>query len=277
LTSGRQESKSDVLTPFSGFAVAVVEPEFGQNVGYMARVMANFGLIQLYIVTRRKIALDETEALRFSSHGYYVIERAKYLNSLDELREKFQVLIGTTAIRGKRKSNITRKTYSLEDAIPRISRYLHHSGFHGKKKPSYENSERLCFVFGRDTTGLTNDELRKCDYNITIFTGTKYNTLNISHAAAIIFYVFRCHFLHHLPYSRQKDVFESEPSRKEKDLVVTLFQELASISDFQEYKKERLHETLTRILNRSNPSLRELYLLMGLASKAQTKIKILSV
>lgn len=277
MTNHDQNIKSASASPFSKFAVAVVEPEFALNVGYLARAMANFGLNQLYIIAREKNVTENAEALRFSSHAHYVIEKVKYLKSLDQLRNRFLILVGTTAIRGKRKSNITRKTYALEDSIPRISRSLRGSPSGQTKSSSRDNANRLCFVFGRDTTGLTNEELRKCDYNITIFTGTKYNTLNISHAAAIIFYAFSSYFRNHSTPTRKQDLFEREPSRKEKARVVSLFRELASISDFQDYKRERLEETLARILNRSNPSLRELYLLMGLASKAQSKIKMLSV
>jgi tRNA/rRNA methyltransferase len=269
----RSPLRADVL---STFGVAIVEPEFALNVGYMARTMANFGLDQLFIVSAKKNGIEKSEALKFSSHGHYVVENAKYVKGLDQLRKKFQILIGTTAIRGKRKSNITRKTFALEDSIPNILRSYRDTLRYRGAGLSQKNQGGLCFVFGRDTTGLTNEELRKCDYNITITTGTKYNTLNISHAAAIIFYSFRNYLRHHQSYSSQKSVREREPSRKEKERVVTLFQELASLSDFQTFKKQRLQEALSRILNRSSPSLREIYLLMGLASKAQTKIKNLS-
>ena len=265
----------DGSSPLSQFSAAIVEPEFALNVGYLARIMANFGLKQLYIVSKEKNPLDQKQALRFSSHGYQFIERIKYLKSLDQLREKFRILVGTTAIRGKRKSNITRKTYSLEQSIPFVHRALERSQVGPKRRALTDNNEALCVVFGRDTTGLTNEELRKCDYNITISSGTKYNTLNVSHAAAILFFAFQ-DYLKSIPYSDNQTVTKREPTRKEKERVVTLFQELAEVSDFQDYKKSKLQETMTRLLDRSNPSLRELYILMGLASKARTKIKILS-
>lgn len=268
----------------SKFSVAFVEPEFAQNVGYLARAMANFGLSDLLLVsgTDSKFGcrIDKAEASKFASHGDYIIHDTKWVRSLDKLRDQYRILVGTTAIRGKRKSNITRKTLDLERAVPRILKGIaslrprkNSRGFKIVQKP-------LCFVFGRDTTGLTNEELRKCDYNITIVTGTKYNTLNISHAAAIIFYSFANYLREHPNdrFSKGRRTIENteSPSRIEKERVVSLFQELAENSDFQDYKKERLRETVTRLLDRSNPSLRELYLLMGLASKARTKIRILS-
>jgi len=284
--NGRSRNRKLALSEsyLSEFSVAFVEPEFARNVGYLARVMANFGLGGLLIVSRddgefgRRI--DKAEASKFASHGDYIIHETKWVRSLDKLRDQYRILVGTTAIRGKRKSNITRKTLEIEKAVPKISSAI------ASLKPQRNShiqkitQKPLCFVFGRDTTGLTNEELRKCDYNITIVTGTEYNTLNISHAAAIIFYSFVNYFKEHpdVRVSKGRRTMESaeSPSRLEKERVVSLFEELAENSDFQDYKKERLRETITRLLDRSNPSLRELYLLMGLASKARTKIRILS-
>lgn len=278
--SNRPDSYSPRKDALSSFSVAIVEPEFSQNVGYLARTMANFGLSKLFIVSakdKNSSRIDKDEASRFASHGEYIVRNAKWIRSMDVLRNRYRILVGTTAIRGKRKSNITRKTIELEDALPRIVKSVFALSSL-KTSPSVRRTRSpVCFVFGRDTTGLTNDELRKCDYNVTIVTGSEYNTLNISHAAAIIFYSFRNYYdLFQSSLLKRATRMKEVPSRREKERVVSLFEQLAAKSDFQDYKKERLKETLTRLLDRSNPSLRELYLLMGLASKAQTKIRILS-
>ena len=44
-------------------------------------------------------------------------------------------------------------------------------------------------VFGRDTTGLRNEELARCDVVTSIATGTGYRTLNVSHSMSILLYV----------------------------------------------------------------------------------------
>jgi tRNA/rRNA methyltransferase len=255
----------------SNFSVAMVQPEFALNVGYMGRVMANFGLGQLYLVSTEEKPAYMKEALKFSSHGSEIILRMKQLNDFDQLRKSFRILVGTTAIRGKRKSNITRKTLSLENSFSTIVKSLDLSA---RGRAQRNPPRQICFVFGRDTTGLTNDELRKCDFSISILTGTKYNTLNISHAAAIIFFEFQKYLRHR----RKQNLDDSDrsPTRKEKQRLAGLFEELALMSDFQEYKQTKLVETVTRLLDRGNPSLREVYLLMGLTSKAKTKIKLLS-
>jgi tRNA/rRNA methyltransferase len=279
---GRRSALSENY--LSEFSVAFVEPEFAQNVGYLARAMANFGLNDLLIVSANDSGfgsqIDKAQASKFASHGDYIIRKAKSVRSVDKLRDQYRILVGTTAIRGKRKSNITRKTLDIEKSVPRISRAVFSLRSRRNSGTGNRAQKPLCFVFGRDTTGLTNEELRKCDYNITIVTGTEYNALNISHAAAIIFYSFAHYLKGHskdLSSIGKRTIGDAEtPTRVEKERVVSLFQELAENSDFQDYKKERLREAITRLLDRSNPSLRELYLLMGLASKARTKIRLLS-
>lgn len=237
-------------------SVAAVEPEFPINIGYLARAMANYGMQRLYIVSAHRLKKEESiVAGTFASHGSNIIEDVKYVRSVSKLKERYQLLIGTTAIVGKRKSNITRKALSPEECAKEIST--------GKVTP-----DNMCFLFGRDTTGLTNQELEQCDYVISIRTGSEYNTLNISHAASLIFYIFSRHNLH---VRENKKI----STRRERERVIGLFEELAEISDFQKFKRGRLRETLNRLLNRSMPSLRELYLLMGLASKANGKIRSL--
>ncbi|MGA2876485.1 MAG: hypothetical protein ABSE82_13220, partial [Nitrososphaerales archaeon] len=77
--------------------LAVVEPEFGLNLGYVARTMANFGLQKLIVVSPKRLdrkRLDEAKL--FASHGKKLIDEIKFVPSMARLREKFPLLIGTT-------------------------------------------------------------------------------------------------------------------------------------------------------------------------------------
>ncbi|HYB03560.1 MAG TPA: RNA methyltransferase [Nitrososphaerales archaeon] len=255
----------------SHFTVAIVEPEFGINLGYLARTAANFGMKRLVVVSRRKLGKEKlSQARLFAAHGRELIESLEYSTSVRSLKKRFKSLVGTTAIEAKRKSNLTRRTLGLEECA--------HSVMSQLKDRSGRRID-ACFVFGRDTTGLTNEELRECDYTLTIRTLSDYNTLNVSHAAAIVFYAFiRASGSNGSPREGVKRslVSPSLSSRRERERVVTLFLKLAEDSEFQPFKEKLLRETLERVLNRSDPTLRELYLLMGLASKADSKIRRLS-
>ena len=237
-----------------------MEPEFGLNLGYIARTMANFGLKKLIVVTPRKLDRKRIDdACLFASHGRSLIDKIEFVSSMDKLRRKFRLMIGTTAIEGTRKANLTRKTLDVEDCVSRLARRI-------ESRP-----DATCIVFGRDTTGMTNEELRCCDYNVTIRTNSEYNTLNVSHAAAIVFFVLSKYL-----NKRGNRVRTATSTRSERARVVLLFEQLAEASEFQKFKSGLLSEAISRLFDRGDPSLREIYLLMGLASKATSKIKRLS-
>jgi tRNA/rRNA methyltransferase len=249
-------------------AVALVEPHFAQNVGYCARVMANFGASELYVVSGSQKQIDWQEATKFASHGEQVIRKIKHVKSFDSLRRRFSILVGTTAIRAVRKSNISRTTREYNAFVPELLRALKPTTAGGA--PQKMND--ICFVFGRDTTGLTNEELRQCDFAVTIETGTSYRTLNISHALAIVLYELH-KFLKHSFSDAARVRHPLTSGQDVRQLVVKRFLELADLSDFQKYKREKLSESLRHLINRGNPSMRETYLLLGLASRACSTIK----
>jgi tRNA/rRNA methyltransferase len=147
--------------------VAMVQPRYGLNVGYVARVMKNFGLRQLYVIGTRE--LPKT-ASKFASHGSDIIDSARFV-TFEELLQMFDVVIGTTAITAGRGRNALRKTITL-----------------GGLALTGIDPTRTVVVLGRDTTGLKNEELEFCDLVLHVSTGTAYSTLNISHALAIILY-----------------------------------------------------------------------------------------
>ena len=250
----------------NNFSAAIVEPEHGINVGYLARAAANFGIAELFVVTPRPLSSPNlSDAKLFASHGRWLIDKMEYVESLEKLRPKFDLLIGTTAIEARRKSNLTRRAIRLETCA---------------KKLATRRERHDCFVFGRDSTGLTNDELKLCDYCVTIKTGTEYNTLNVSHAAAIVFYEFSKQQAKFVPTGKSRKKLPSSlnrPStRNERDRAILLFKKLGEEAEFKNYKTGLLQETLKRMFARGEPSMRELYILMGLASKASSKLRRLS-
>ena len=150
-------------------AIAMIEPQYHINVGHVARLMKNFGLKRLYFVKPR---FDEMEAVRYSMHGKDVLAAAKTI-TLDQLTKKFDILIGTTAIAGTSKLNVLRETTSAE----RMAELIHEG-----------HDKNYCILLGRESSGLTNKELAMCDLAVLVDTKTKYRTMNIAHALAIMLY-----------------------------------------------------------------------------------------
>ncbi len=153
-------------------SLAVVEPTYPVNVGHMARLAKNFGVASLILIDP---AFDMDEALPYASRASDLLRSAE-ITPLKSLVKRFDLLVVTTAIPGGSR-NIRRDSASPEYAAKRI----------------HESKGKVCILFGRETTGLTNEEIGLCDMIVSIPTNTSYRTLNISHAAAIILYILSTH------------------------------------------------------------------------------------
>jgi TrmH family RNA methyltransferase len=151
-------------------SVALVEPLYHVNAGHVARLMKNFGAAGLFLVNPH---FNSEEAIKFSTHGKRILASAKVV-TFDELRAKFDVLAGTTAITATSRLNVLRGQTRPEELAKLVQ--------------SVGKSKSFCIVLGRESSGLNNTELQMCDFVVTIDTKTKYRTLNISHALSILLY-----------------------------------------------------------------------------------------
>jgi len=220
-------------------SIALIEPVYEVNVGLIARVMKNFGLEELLLINPK---VDLSKARKFASHGIDILEKAKTIG-FDELIKSFDIVVGTTAIATKRPSKVLRKALTPECLAENLKEF----------------SGNLCLLFGRESTGLKNEELKKCDMIVSIDTGTEYRTLNISHSVAMLLYEI----------SKQKiEAHEEIASREDRDRTIKYSIKLARMCGFQEHKVPLLEEAIRKLLGKGKPTPRELYLLMGLLREA---------
>ena len=201
---------------FEKVSLTLVGPEYPINVGYTARLAKNFGIRKLYLVEPN---FDRRIASVYAAHGAEIIEEAEEVD-LDQLRRRHDLLVATTAIAATKRTNINRLSVSPEEVRAYVS-----------------SSRSASLVLGRDTTGLKNDEIEKCDIVTTISTGTDYRTLNVSHSAAILLYVL----------SRTAATKRPVPKLGERDAFAAYAYELALASGLQKYRAERLKKLARRM------------------------------
>lgn len=220
----------------SNFSVTLIEPEYPVNVGHIARLMKNFGVRKLFLV-RPKV--DLSVASIYASHGADILDSAER-TSLNDVRKRHEILIATTAIRARRRSNVLRRSIRPEIAASLI-----------------RGARSASLVLGRDTTGLTNEEIKRCDVVTTIDTGTTYTTLNVSHTAAIMLYLV----------SKNKSGARTV-RRRSRDLFAEQLHELAVAAKFQKHKRPGLREAVKHLATTSQLSERELFLMTGIFRKS---------
>jgi len=146
--------------------LVIVEPEGSYNVGFIARLAKNFLVDEFYIVNP-KCNLEESK--QFSAKGLEFLERAKIVPTFDEAVKDVELKIATSSI-ADNKGDILRKSIRPWD-LPRL--------IEGK---------RVALIFGRESVGLTRDEIAKSDLLLFIPANPEYPVLNLSHAVSIVLY-----------------------------------------------------------------------------------------
>jgi len=227
--------------------IVFVECETPGNVGFLARTMANFGLKNLVLINPTKLT---NEAYYQATHGKYIVENAKIYQSLDEFyqSQRIDFKVASTGMAGG--------SYNLS-RIPIRPEEL------GK---SMNVSNKIAILFGREGDGLTNKEISDCDICVSIPTDPTYPIMNISHAAAIIFYEL---FKNKHDYAVEG---LSESSNLEKDYLQKDMNDLIDSLDIPEHKKKNAKKTFNNIISRAFITGREAFTLKGILRRLKNKM-----
>lgn len=162
------------------FYIVFVEPESEDNIGALARVMANFGFKNLILVNPLVNPYSEKVKIVAREEGWKIIENAKIYDNLDVVLSLFDINYGTTGVSSKKGNELLRN--------PLTPREFGKMVWRGKGK--------IGIFFGRESRGFNNKELDKFDGVITIPADENYPIMNITHAAAIILYEIFLSLIH---------------------------------------------------------------------------------
>lgn len=155
----------------SHIRVVLVEPAGALNVGAIARVMKNFGLMQLAIVQPRCEVLGD-EARQMAVHAADVLESALITETIPEALVGCQRAIATTA----RPRALETPLETPEGALP----WLFEAGDEG--------AIASAILFGPEDRGLSNTELNYAQRFLRIPSSDEYPSLNLAQAVAVCSY-----------------------------------------------------------------------------------------
>jgi len=217
----------------SQLTVMLVEPEYGINIGYVARTMANFGIKDL-IITKK---IPEI-AYRFASHAGDILKNAKMME-FDEALKKYDYRIATSARASKDWRTVIRRARYPEESFKNALKH-----------------RKVLLILGRDTTGLTNEEIMKCDDLIKIPTSEEYPALNISHSLAILLYIWSI-------MNRKTKIKKVNVPREEVDALINYIGSIAKAVDLEEEKAYRVVKLYREIALNKLDDDRDMLTLLG--------------
>lgn len=154
---------------FPGLRIILVETTHPGNIGAAARAMKNMGMTELVLV--RPHRFPDEKAVYRSASAADVVEQAEVVASVDEAIADCQLVIGTSA----RDRRIPWPILSPRQCGSAVA-------------AATTRGEKVGLLFGRESRGLTNEELQKCHYHVNIPTGEAYSSLNLAMAVQVICY-----------------------------------------------------------------------------------------
>ena len=225
-----------------------VEPKTSGNIGFLARTMKNFGLKKLVLINPCKL---ENDAYYQAMHARELVQDAMIYDTLEEFIEdkKITSIVGTTGTAGG-SYNIKRIPITPDE----LGKTMHVNG-------------NIALLFGREGDGLNNQEIEQCDILVTIPTSDEYPIMNITHAAAIIFYEI---FKNKKSYPIDDMDISSYDDKK---VLNNLTNEIISKLDYPEHKEKQVKIIVKRIIGRAFIAGRESQTLRGTLKRINTRIK----
>ncbi len=157
------------MTPLDHIHIILVETSHPGNIGAAARAMKNMGLSHLRLVQPKEFLC--AEAIARAAGADDLLLKAQVFNSLADSITDCSLTIGTTA---------RPRTIAWPTLTPRTC-----------AEKALATPGKVAIVFGRESSGLTNDELELCQFVVTISTDPQFSSLNVAAAVQILAYELR--------------------------------------------------------------------------------------
>ncbi len=243
-------TNSERLLLTEGPVIILVEPQMGENIGMVARAMANFGLSELRLVNPRDGWPNE-KAQAAASKADHVIEGTKVFDTLEEAIADLNFVYATTA----RERDGFKPVRSPVVAAQTL-------------RARFTAGEGTGILFGRERWGLSNEEVALADEIVTFPVNPAFASLNIAQAVLLMSYEWMKSGMEDLG-SVPFQAMEQTPSTKEQ--LHGLYDQLEEALDSRNYfhppaKKPKMIDNLRAVLSRRAFTEQEISVMRGVIS-----------
>jgi len=243
-------TNSERIMLAEGPAIILVEPQLGENIGMVARAMANFGLAELRLVNPRD-GWPSEKARSAASKADHVIDGTVVYDTLEEAIADLNFVYATTA-RQRDGFKPVRSPVTAAETL----------------RSKFRSGARTGILFGREKSGLSNEEVALADEIVTFPVNPAFASLNIAQAVLLMSYEWMksgMEDVHAVPFQAPEQPLAS------KEEVVGLFEHLEEALDARNYfhpphKKAKMVDNLRAVLSRRAFTGPEIHVLRGIVS-----------
>lgn len=234
--------------------IVLVNTSHPGNIGAAARAMKNMGLTKLVLVGPEDH--PTYEAYSRAAGADDILGEARVVPTLSEALIGCAWVVGTSA----RERTIQ---WPMLDARECAKKSMQESG-----------SGEVALVFGRERTGLTNEELELCHALVCIPTNPEYSSLNVAAAVQVLCYELRVASMEEVICEQdEKSDAEDADSPATADQVEGmynhLYQMLEDVGFLGTSNPEIIMRRLKGLFSRARVSKREVNILRGIFSASQ--------
>lgn len=238
---------------FSSVRIVLVGTSHPGNIGSTARAMKTMGFERLYLVSPK--SFPSPKASEMAAGADSVLDSCQVVDSLNEALKGCQLIIATSA-------------------------RARHLGLPGLTPPEcaklvcqqVDNTE-VAIVFGREQSGLSNEELLHCHFHVNIAANPEYSSLNLAQAVQIIVYELRMSLL--TPIAPVTHTLETPATFEDVERFYThLSQVMLSIHFLKIKNPGRVMERIRRLFTRARLEVMEVNILRGFLSHIQKALAL---
>ena len=229
---------------FSNLNVILVEPNGPLNIGSVARLCSNFEVDELRIVSP-KCDIFSLDAKKMALKGQKFLDNCKIFYNLENAIFDCDLVLASC---GRIDVSKDLCFESSEDV------------FNWTK--SFKKINNLAIIFGREDSGLTNDELLLANKTFNIPTSMNNPSLNLSHAVSIALYELKKSSKRN--FDQELKVFNLASPKAVQDTFVDIEEMLLRVGYLLKHTSKAKINKFKNFILRANTSMQEINVLRGI-------------
>ena len=229
---------------FCSLKVILVEPNGPLNVGSVARLCSNFEVDELRIVSP-KCDIFSLDAKKMALKGQKFLDNCKIFYNLENAIFDCDLVLASCG-----RIDVSKDSFfeSSEDIF--------------NWTISFKKINNLAIIFGREDSGLTNDELLLANKTFNIPTSKNNPSLNLSHAVSIALYELNKSLKRN--FNQELEVFNLASSKQIHDSFLEIEELLLEVGYLLKHTSRAKIRKFKNYILRANTSMHEINVLKGI-------------
>lgn len=223
------------------------------NIGAAARAMKTMGLSNLHLVSPK--IYPSAEATSRASGADDILHAAQVHDSLDAALVGCHYAFAMSA----RLRHLPVPVVNPRQAVEQLEKF--------------DDNTHIAIVFGREHSGLSNEELDRCQYLINIPANPDYSSLNLAAAVQVLAYELKMSFQPQIDFGRIGEQREAITQDDLAHLYDHFERSLGTIGFLDPENPRHLMRRIKRLFNRADLDKNELHIMHGILRAAETKAR----